>query len=159
MPAIWRGFFLSNIPDRKIPNPWLLTWPGIRESNGPNRNTSIGQTPFPTIRCNSFSIHGSLRKRIYEQWRLSERHELDTANHVHGRDAAPGQVSFFAPIILSNELCLKCHGEPGKDIAPEHAALIDELYTEDQAKGFRLGQLRGAWRVDIPMAAFDQPAR
>ena len=115
--------------------------------------------PFPTIRCNSFSIHGSLRKRIYEQWRLSERHELDTANHVHGRDAAPGQVSFFAPIILSNELCLKCHGEPGKDIAPEHAALIDELYTEDQAKGFKLGQLRGAWRVDFPMAAFDQPAR
>lgn len=72
---------------------------------------------------------------------------------------APGQVSFFAPIILSNELCLKCHGEPGKDIALEHAALIDELYTEDQAKGFKLGQLRGAWRVDFPMAAFNQPAR
>ena len=62
-------------------------------------------------------------------------------------------ATFFAPIILNNELCLECHGEPGKDIAPENVATIERLYPQDEATGFKLGDLRGAWRVDIPLAA------
>jgi hypothetical protein len=66
---------------------------------------------------------------------------------------SPDEVTFFAPIVLTQELCLKCHGEAGKDISPEHVALIDKLYPGDQAKGFKTGDLRGAWRVDFPLAA------
>ncbi len=62
-------------------------------------------------------------------------------------------ATFFAPIILNNELCLKCHGEPGKDISAENAALIQRLYPQDEATGFKLGQLRGAWRIDVPLAS------
>lgn len=62
-------------------------------------------------------------------------------------------ATFFAPIILNNELCLKCHGEPGKDIAPENVAVIQHLYPRDEATGFKLGDLRGAWRVDMPLAS------
>lgn len=63
-----------------------------------------------------------------------------------------GQTTFFAPIVLNNELCLKCHGEPGKDIAPAELAVIQKLYPQDEATGFKLGQLRGAWRIDFPLA-------
>ena len=62
-------------------------------------------------------------------------------------------ATFFAPIVLNHELCLKCHGEPGKDIAPENVAVIQRLYPQDQATGFKLGDLRGAWRIDIPLAS------
>jgi len=62
-------------------------------------------------------------------------------------------VTFFAPIVLNNELCLKCHGEHGKDISSENVALIAHLYPQDEATGFKLGQLRGAWRIDIPLAS------
>jgi len=62
-------------------------------------------------------------------------------------------VTFFAPIVLSNELCLKCHGEPGKAISVENVAVIRRLYPQDEATGFSLGQLRGAWRIDIPLAS------
>ncbi|MCW5555466.1 MAG: DUF3365 domain-containing protein [Verrucomicrobiae bacterium] len=61
-------------------------------------------------------------------------------------------LSYFAPIVLNNELCLKCHGEPGVDIAPEDLAIIQRLYPQDRATGFRLGDFRGAWRVDLPVA-------
>ena len=61
-------------------------------------------------------------------------------------------VTFFAPILLNNELCLKCHGEPGRDISPENLATIHRLYPQDEATGFKLGQLRGAWRIDFPLA-------
>jgi hypothetical protein len=63
-----------------------------------------------------------------------------------------GTATFFAPIVLNNELCLKCHGEPGKDIHPENVAVIQRLYPQDEATGFKLGELRGAWRIDFPLA-------
>lgn len=65
---------------------------------------------------------------------------------------AANTATFFAPIVLNNELCLKCHGEPGKDISPENVAVIQRLYPQDAATGFRLGELRGAWRIDFPLA-------
>jgi Protein of unknown function (DUF3365) len=63
------------------------------------------------------------------------------------------QATFFAPIIIANELCLKCHGEPDKDISAENLAIIQHHYPKDEATGFKLGQLRGAWRIDFPITA------
>jgi hypothetical protein len=62
-------------------------------------------------------------------------------------------VTFFAPIVLNNELCLKCHGEPAKDISAENLAIIHQHYPQDEATGFKLGQLRGAWRIDLPLVS------
>ena len=62
-------------------------------------------------------------------------------------------VTFFAPIVINNPLCLQCHGQPGTDILPENLAFIRSLYPQDAATGFKLGDLRGAWRVDFPRAA------
>jgi hypothetical protein len=63
-----------------------------------------------------------------------------------------GQATFFAPIVIANELCLKCHGEPGQDISVANLAVIQKHYPQDEATGFQLGQLRGAWRIDFPLA-------
>ena len=65
-------------------------------------------------------------------------------------------VSFFAPIVLNKELCLKCHGQPGKDIATENMDVIQRLYPQDEATGFKLGDLRGAWRIDFSLATLTQ---
>jgi hypothetical protein len=64
------------------------------------------------------------------------------------------QVTFFAPIVIHHELCLQCHGEPGQDLTAENLALIRYHYPQDQATGFKLRQLRGAWRIDFPLTAF-----
>lgn len=60
---------------------------------------------------------------------------------------ADGSTSFLAPIVLANPLCLQCHGTPNQDIAPETLAAIQKLYPDDKAIGFKLGDLRGLWRV------------
>lgn len=62
------------------------------------------------------------------------------------------QAAFFAPIVLNNELCLKCHGQPGKDISAENLAVIQRLYPQDEATGYKFGQVRGMWRIDFPLA-------
>jgi hypothetical protein len=43
--------------------------------------------------------------------------------------------------IAMGEVCLVCHGS---NLAPEVAENIERLYPEDQARGFELGELRGA---------------
>lgn len=60
---------------------------------------------------------------------------------------ADGSTSFLAPIVLGNPLCLQCHGTPNQDIDPETLAAIQKLYPDDKAIGFKLGDLRGLWRV------------
>lgn len=59
------------------------------------------------------------------------------------------------PIMLGSRLCLRCHGT-SRDMAPETKATLKELYPNDNAVDFELGDLRGAfsatWR-DAPTKA------
>ena len=65
------------------------------------------------------------------------------------------QATFFAPIVINNALCLNCHGEPGKDISEANLAVVRQHYPQDEATGFKLGDLRGAWRIDLPLAGLE----
>jgi hypothetical protein len=44
--------------------------------------------------------------------------------------------------------CLKCHGE---NINPKIAAKLDELYPNDMARGYKPGQIRGAFTITKPL--------
>lgn len=55
-------------------------------------------------------------------------------------------VIFYKPII-TQALCLNCHGVPGKDITFSNDSLIQALYPRDKAVGYQVNQLRGLWRI------------
>lgn len=55
-------------------------------------------------------------------------------------------VQFYSPII-SNALCLQCHGKVNEDIKPSVLAQIQDLYPEDKAIGYKPNQVRGIWSV------------
>lgn len=60
------------------------------------------------------------------------------------------EVFFYQrPVVLNNALCLRCHGEVGKDIAPADYAFIKKQFPQDQATGYRLGQPMGAWQLSM----------
>lgn len=60
------------------------------------------------------------------------------------------EVFFYQrPVVLNNQLCLRCHGEIGKDIAAADYALIKQKFPQDQATGYRLGQAMGAWQLSL----------
>lgn len=52
---------------------------------------------------------------------------------------------YLRPIFVG-KLCLRCHG-PRQDLDPEVQRLLAELYPQDQAVGYRLGDFRGAVSV------------
>lgn len=58
-----------------------------------------------------------------------------------------GRLTYMKAIILQEAVCLNCHG-PREDLAPEVVELLDDLYPDDQATGYRQGDLRGAFVVE-----------
>ena len=57
-------------------------------------------------------------------------------------------VHYYAPIILM-EACLKCHGKQGTDISDSDYQVIASQYPQDQAVGFKVGELRGIWSLSF----------
>ena len=60
-----------------------------------------------------------------------------------------GKTVFYAPIALNNGLCLVCHGAPKTVIAPPLYKLIRSLYPNDKAVNFKLGEMRGLWKIEF----------
>ncbi len=59
---------------------------------------------------------------------------------------ANGRRGYVEPISMK-PLCLTCHGVT---LAPDLSARISELYPEDRAIGFEVGDLRGVFWVELP---------
>ncbi|MBN8650389.1 MAG: DUF3365 domain-containing protein [Cytophagales bacterium] len=55
-------------------------------------------------------------------------------------------VLFFKPII-TQPLCLTCHGTPGKEVSFSTDSTIQKLYARDKAVGYKNNEVRGLWRI------------
>jgi hypothetical protein len=50
--------------------------------------------------------------------------------------------------IPTGKVCLKCHGEK---IDPDVEASLKQNYPRDKARGFKEGDIRGAFTITQPM--------
>ncbi len=57
-----------------------------------------------------------------------------------------GKTHFYAPIV-TNTMCLQCHGKPNKQIKPTTLEKLASLYPTDKAQGYKENQLRGIWSI------------
>jgi hypothetical protein len=74
--------------------------------------------------------------------------------HANGVDLSPmitevdQKMIGYYPII-TNPMCMQCHGTPGKDINLATLAKIKNLYSTDKATGYNLEELRGIFVVEM----------
>jgi len=54
--------------------------------------------------------------------------------------------------ILTEQLCLQCHGDKKADIKTSTLSTINRLYPADKATGYKLNELRGIWVVEMKKA-------
>ncbi|HEY9052562.1 MAG TPA: DUF3365 domain-containing protein [Gammaproteobacteria bacterium] len=54
----------------------------------------------------------------------------------------------FMKAIPTGEVCLKCHGS---NIDPKVVSKLDALYPSDKARGYSVGDIRGAFTIKQPM--------
>ncbi len=55
-------------------------------------------------------------------------------------------VQIYYP-IMTNAMCLQCHGQPNKNIEPSTLKKLAQLFPDDQANGYGLNEVIGIWTV------------
>lgn len=70
------------------------------------------------------------------------------AEHSAWYDHEGKRVYAYYKPIMTNKLCLKCHGSPD-DIDEATMAALTEKYPDDQATGYGADQLRGMFVVEF----------
>ena len=63
-------------------------------------------------------------------------------------DEDDSKVQFYYPII-TNSLCLQCHGTLNKELEPSTYKTIKGLYPNDKAIGYKVNQVRGIWSISF----------
>lgn len=58
------------------------------------------------------------------------------------------QVLAYYP-IMTNSMCLQCHGKPQENILAPTLQKIAQLYPKDQAQGYAENEIRGMWVVKM----------
>jgi uncharacterized protein DUF3365 len=101
----------------------------IRRVSNKNRNPRNKADKMEEFLIKGFSID------------LSEGNDLSPKVILKG-----DSVIFYKPIITQG-MCLNCHGTPGKEISFRNDSLIQTLYPKDKAVGYQANQLRGLWRI------------
>ena len=51
--------------------------------------------------------------------------------------------------IITNKMCLQCHGYVNNDILPQTYSKIKSLYPGDMATGYTENQVRGLWVIEM----------
>lgn len=69
-----------------------------------------------------------------------------SAKPMSSRWVHEDKSSYYVEPIYIKPLCLRCHGEVKGELKDK----ITELYPEDQATGFKLGEFRGVFWVKFP---------
>lgn len=62
-------------------------------------------------------------------------------------EAGGKMIGYYA--ILTNSMCLQCHGQKDKDILPATYTNIKKAYPDDKATGYGDNELRGIWVVSM----------
>ena len=105
---------------------------------------SIGRTSLKPR--NAASAPDDYERKVMEGFsaRLAGGEKPDALVSAAVVEDKGGKTFRFMKAIPTAEMCLTCHGP---NVAPELKQKISQLYPKDQATGFKLGDLRGAFTL------------
>ena len=121
--------------------------PAIAGGISRDKGWEIGRTSL-RIR-NTENAPDSWERKTLESFeeRRKSGEDLTKMEHSEVVTANGKSVFRYMKAIPVGKPCLTCHG---KDIVPDLAAKLKELYPEDRATGFSLGEIRGAFTITQP---------
>jgi hypothetical protein len=80
--------------------------------------------------------------------RLANGQPADTLSQAEVVEDDQGRAFRFMKAIPTAEICLACHGE---NISEPVAQALDKDYPKDRARGFKVGDIRGAFTLSKPL--------
>ncbi|MBK8290461.1 MAG: DUF3365 domain-containing protein [Flammeovirgaceae bacterium] len=73
--------------------------------------------------------------------------DLNTEKEITPRLVLKDDSVIFYKAIITQPMCLTCHGKVEKELAFSTDTLIRRLYPRDKAIGYEVNQIRGLWRI------------
>jgi hypothetical protein len=131
---------------------------GALEEGGPERAIEVCQLRAPEIErltSTGGAVLGRTSFRLRnpenapEPWMslfLEEYLANPDDNEPRAVRLAAGDIGYVEPIRMKG-ICMQCHGDR---IKPGVKARLQALYPEDEATGFKKGELRGMFWVKLP---------
>lgn len=117
----------------------------------------VGAAHGATVRRTALRLRNPLnRPDDFERAWLEKQEERVAAGqpavpeyHVELIAGSP-ELRHLRPIVFPGGVCVSCHGADA-ELAPEIRAFLAERYPDDQAVGFKPGDLRGAISIRVPV--------
>ena len=119
--------------------------PSIAANLSQQRNMQVGRTALKVR--NSANAPDAFETRVLEDFAKKMAAGADPATLEYAETVIENGASSFRymkAIPMAAEPCAACHGT---DIKPDVKAAVDQLYPQDQATGFKPGELRGAFTI------------
>lgn len=125
-----------------------LQAPVIAENISAQHAMQVGRTAL-RVR-NQDNLPDAWERRMLQQMqqRLAAGEAASEVEVFAVHNDAGARTGRWMRAIPTQPVCLNCHGS---NIAPAVAEAIDEAYPQDQARGFEVGELRGAFTVSVPL--------
>ncbi len=130
--------------------------PALAEKTGSARGLEVGRTAL-RVR-NPANAPDAWERAVLENFAAQIKAGKDPRKLEHAEtvtDASGARTfRYMKAIPMGAVPCLTCHGTP----EPSLKAEISRLYPQDEATGFKPGELRGAFTVTAPAAPAPAPA-
>lgn len=98
---------------------------------------------------NKANLPVGMEVELLDAYRYNAENEIENRPNI--QKIEQGDVLLYTKaIVIKNKFCLSCHGVPDIDIQPETLRKINELYPQDSAKNFKVGDLRAMWSIRLP---------
>jgi hypothetical protein len=120
--------------------------PKIAADMSAEKKMKIGRTSLKLRQPNNKPDEWELRQlQSFEQRKAAGE---NPANIEFGEYVTTGSKTVFRYMkaIPTGEVCLNCHGGT---LAPEVTAKLKQLYPQDAATGYKVGDLRGAFTITV----------
>lgn len=116
--------------------------PELAKKVSGEKSMEVGRTSLKTR--NKLNAPDAWELSVLEQFehRKAEGEPLKTIEYSEITQHNGNRVFRYMKAIPTGDVCLVCHGE---QIPPNLSAELNKLYPDDQATGFRKGDIRGAF--------------
>ncbi len=89
----------------------------------------------------------SVERDILEAYEYAQQNSLELVPNVE--EISKDVILYTKPIMITNPLCLRCHGKLDLELTMENHKVIHSLYPADSAIGYSMGDLRGMWSIQF----------
>lgn len=123
--------------------------PGIAEELSAQTGWTVGRTSLKT-RNVAHNRPDPWEAEVLARFdaRQAAGEDVQTMAYAEVVDGEDGKRFRFMKAIPTAEICLACHGQ---DVAPEVTEALDAAYPDDQARGYEVGEVRGAFSLSKPL--------